>query len=499
MRGWRGTSVDSAQELGRIVTAERDRIVRLWAKRMRAELHEIDLPGRDLRRPLERIVAELGRLLRERGDEAVWMFGEAIRHHGIRRFEQRFDPEDVAREMASLHGVILRVVARETGGIAPAIAELLAAVIGEAAGAVLAAYTRALRTEEVRFREAAAMESVLRHLEVGIVLVDADGTVVFSTPSVTRLVGLPARALVGAKAAEALRLVLLQVHARHPGGEPFRPSDMPYVRALEEKHSVEGVRVAIDRYPGGEEAILEMNATPLVDDATGEPYGVIQTLTDRTQLVRRERQQQELVRHATDTALALNNSLNVLRLKLDLLRKEGAPAVQPHLDEVEKALKGAADRVRTLQDPARPAPEAPATVPAPPPPLPEPPGARALRGEARKVLVVDDDIENASVMAEVLAEEGYTVRVATNGMQAKELWRHEVFDAALLDAVMPGMSGWQLARVLRDTCPQAVVGIVTGGDVRNIRRQDLEQVDAVFRKPVDAATLDRFLSGEASP
>ena len=474
---------DPAEQLAAIVQDEHEKIVRLWAKRMRAELHEVDLPGREVRRPLEALVTELGRLLRERGDEAVWLFAEAVRPHGIFRYEQRFDPEDVAREFSSLHGVLLRVVVRETGGLDPAIAGFLASLIGEATGSALAAYARALRTEEVRFREAAAMESVLHHLDVGILLVDGDGMVAFATPAVTRLVGLPARAFVGAKAAEALRLLLTQVRARHPDGTPFRAAEMPWVLAIEERRRIFGTRMVIDRHPDGAEVILEMNATPLVDETTGNAYGVVQTLEDRTELVLREREQHKLVANATDTAHALNNSLNVLRLKLGLLRKEGTPGMQVHLDEVERALRGAADRVRTLQDPAKPADEPVAAAPAP------------HRAGARRVLVVDDDLENARVTAEVLGEEGYEVRVAHDGKSATELWTGQHFDAALLDVVMPDVSGWDLARAFRRSNPEASLAMVTGADIRGIKTEDLSRVDAVFRKPVDAAMLDEFLSG----
>lgn len=477
-----------AEQLAAIVLTHREKIVRLWAKRLRAELHEVDLPGREVRRPLEPIVAELGRLLRDRGDEAIWLFAESVRAHGMRRFEQRFDPEDVARELSALQSVLIRIVVREMGGLEVEMATFIANLIGEAMASIFAAYARVLRTEEVRFREAAAMESVLHHLDVGILLLDGDGTVAFATPAVSRLVGIPARAFLGAKATEALRLALMQVSARHPGGAPFRATEMPWVRAIEDRKRVSGVRMAIDRHPDGVEVILEMTATPLVDEATGQVYGVVQTLEDRTELVRREREQEELVRHATDTAHALNNSLNVLRLKLGLLRKEGSPAMQVHLDEVERALRGAAERVRTLQSPAE-APEvegieAPARVP-----------AFARRPEARRVLVVDDDIENARVTAEVLTEEGYDVRVANDGKTALELWGGQHFDAALLDAVMPDVSGWDLALQFRASNPDAALAVVTGADVRNIRREELGRVDAVFRKPVDAGILDEFLSG----
>jgi CheY-like chemotaxis protein len=113
--------------------------------------------------------------------------------------------------------------------------------------------------------------------------------------------------------------------------------------------------------------------------------------------------------------------------------------------------------------------------------------------QTRRVLVVDDDPDNARMMAEVLSEEGYEVKVAYNGDVALKMWEERRFDAALLDAVMPDMSGWEVARELRKRSPQALLAIVTGMDVRGQNRANLALVDAVFRKPIDVGALDDFL------
>jgi two-component system, cell cycle sensor histidine kinase and response regulator CckA len=135
---------------------------------------------------------------------------------------------------------------------------------------------------------------------------------------------------------------------------------------------------------------------------------------------------------------------------------------------------------------------------APPPSSPEPRmgpgGVPHLPRPARRVLVVDDDLDNARMMAEVLGEEGYDVQVAHSPDVALRIWDKHPYDAALLDAVMPEMTGWELARELRQRSPQALLAIVTGMDVRGQNRANLAQVDAVFRKPIDVGALDDFLS-----
>jgi CheY-like chemotaxis protein len=114
--------------------------------------------------------------------------------------------------------------------------------------------------------------------------------------------------------------------------------------------------------------------------------------------------------------------------------------------------------------------------------------------KTRRVLVVDDDLDNARMMAEVLGEEGYEVQVAHSPEVALHMWERQRYDAALLDAVMPEMSGWELARELRRRSPQVLLAIVTGMDVRGQNRANLALVDAVFRKPIDVGALDEFLA-----
>jgi signal transduction histidine kinase/ActR/RegA family two-component response regulator len=132
-----------------------------------------------------------------------------------------------------------------------------------------------------------------------------------------------------------------------------------------------------------------------------------------------------------------------------------------------------------------------------------PPAAPAMVGRRperrRRVLVVDDDADNAWMMAEVLGDEGYEVRVAHNGAEALIFWDEQPFDAALLDALMPDMSGWELAAALRKRSPQVLLAMVTGADVRGQNRSTLAQVDAVFRKPVDVGALDDFLTQTEDP
>jgi DNA-binding response OmpR family regulator/DNA-binding CsgD family transcriptional regulator len=65
------------------------------------------------------------------------------------------------------------------------------------------------------------------------------------------------------------------------------------------------------------------------------------------------------------------------------------------------------------------------------------------------VLIVDDVPENLAVLHDALDEAGFTVLVANNGAAALERTQQLVPDIILLDAVMPGMDGFETCRRLR--------------------------------------------------
>ena len=71
------------------------------------------------------------------------------------------------------------------------------------------------------------------------------------------------------------------------------------------------------------------------------------------------------------------------------------------------------------------------------------------RASAQVVLIVDDVPDNLSVLHDALDEAGYTVLVAINGASALQRAAQALPDIVLLDAVMPGMDGFEVARQLK--------------------------------------------------
>lgn len=77
------------------------------------------------------------------------------------------------------------------------------------------------------------------------------------------------------------------------------------------------------------------------------------------------------------------------------------------------------------------------------------PAARTLAGNSDLVLIVDDVPDNLAVLHDALDESGYTVLIATSGEQALQRAAQARPDIVLLDAMMPGIDGFEVARRLK--------------------------------------------------
>ena len=82
------------------------------------------------------------------------------------------------------------------------------------------------------------------------------------------------------------------------------------------------------------------------------------------------------------------------------------------------------------------------------------------RANSDVVLIVDDVPDNLAVLHDALDESGYTVLVATSGEAALQRARQAVPDIVLLDAMMPGMDGFEVARQLKAMLQTAHIPII---------------------------------------
>jgi len=112
-----------------------------------------------------------------------------------------------------------------------------------------------------------------------------------------------------------------------------------------------------------------------------------------------------------------------------------------------------------------------------------------------RVMVVDDVVDSANMLAMVLEMDGYTVRTANNGEEALRAVEQFAPLCVLLDIHMPGLSGHALAQQLRIRYGDEIVLVaVTGeGDADDRISDSFSQFDHYLRKPVDMALLKKLL------
>ena len=76
------------------------------------------------------------------------------------------------------------------------------------------------------------------------------------------------------------------------------------------------------------------------------------------------------------------------------------------------------------------------------------------------ILVCDDDPNSREIVQTFLESRGYEVRTAANGEAALAAVQAEVPDLLLLDVMMPGMDGWEVARTLKAHTDYADIRVV---------------------------------------
>jgi DNA-binding response OmpR family regulator len=112
--------------------------------------------------------------------------------------------------------------------------------------------------------------------------------------------------------------------------------------------------------------------------------------------------------------------------------------------------------------------------------------------EPARILVVDDTPNNVKLLADVLAARGYAVLTASSGPQALELVASQRPDLVLLDVMMPGMSGYDVCRKIRERPDTAMLPIVmvTALDPGPERVKGIEAgADDFLTKPVNQAEI----------
>ena len=117
--------------------------------------------------------------------------------------------------------------------------------------------------------------------------------------------------------------------------------------------------------------------------------------------------------------------------------------------------------------------------------------------KAARILVVDDDPEIVTLLSARLVKRGYKISTASDGHAALTLAKKERPDLMLLDVMMPGKSGWEVARALKqdpETQGIKIVMVTAIGEKTNELTSPLYGADAHVDKPFEFEKLEKIIS-----
>jgi two-component system response regulator MprA len=112
----------------------------------------------------------------------------------------------------------------------------------------------------------------------------------------------------------------------------------------------------------------------------------------------------------------------------------------------------------------------------------------ATRAARRRILVVDDEAQLRSTVADALALEGYEVSTATNGADALSIIPLVHPDAIVFDLWMPVLDGWEFRKAQLASHPGIPVIVLSALDPHSERLAELH-ADMVLPKPFDLDDL----------
>lgn len=122
--------------------------------------------------------------------------------------------------------------------------------------------------------------------------------------------------------------------------------------------------------------------------------------------------------------------------------------------------------------------------------------SHTFQGKSHRVLVVDDQVDIAQSLKDLLCLLGQDTHTAYNGPEALQAAKDFRPELIFLDIGLPGMTGYEVARNLRahQETPKPILIAVTGwGDDQNIASALEAGFDRHLMKPVDPGEIERIL------
>jgi CheY-like chemotaxis protein len=114
-------------------------------------------------------------------------------------------------------------------------------------------------------------------------------------------------------------------------------------------------------------------------------------------------------------------------------------------------------------------------------------------GRSLRLLVVEDHVDSAELLAELLQHVGHTVRVATTASDAIAIANEQKFDVVLSDVGLPDASGYWLMTELRERFALKGIAVTGSGRASDIERGKAAGFSAHLTKPFSLVKLQQTL------
>ena len=109
------------------------------------------------------------------------------------------------------------------------------------------------------------------------------------------------------------------------------------------------------------------------------------------------------------------------------------------------------------------------------------------------ILIVDDDPQIRKLLASVAKRAGFDVDTAKDGFDALEMIDQKHYAIAIVDLMMPRISGYQLVQEISTRSPRPVVLVATAMTNGDVAQLDDSMVRRVIRKPFDIESVAQAL------
>jgi DNA-binding response OmpR family regulator len=111
---------------------------------------------------------------------------------------------------------------------------------------------------------------------------------------------------------------------------------------------------------------------------------------------------------------------------------------------------------------------------------------------AKKILIIDDDVELCEEMAEILREEGFRVHIASDGMSGQKRTSDNHYDCIILDYRMPGLNGVEFLHEIKKRKLKTKIILASGRPFLEKVLEDeklSDVVSGILQKPFDIQML----------